>query len=178
MGESREVIDIQDLSLLKITKVKTWAIYFDYGNKHYLLHNKLCDEYEEIHELYERNINKNGFYSLNFIKSSYARSSVLNDYIKPISWKTIVYNQIDKEYFRDKLVVNGFAKSIKMGKLKIDTVQEINTVQDLINVLRKFPMDMEVRDYDFMEIEDVKIQTWHHDNYPYDKPDKDYVCIC
>lgn len=37
---------------------------------------------------------------------------------------------------------------------------------------------MEVRDYDFMEIEDVKIKTWHHDNYSYDRQDKDYVCIC
>lgn len=37
---------------------------------------------------------------------------------------------------------------------------------------------LRLRDYDFMEIEDVKIKTWHHDNYPYDKPDKDYVCIC
>ena len=54
----------------------------------------------------------------------------------------------------------------------------ISTVQDLINELHKFPTDMEVRDYDFMEIEDVKIKTWHHDNYPYDRPDKDYVCIC
>lgn len=39
----------------------------------------------------------------------------------------------------------------------------ISTVQDLINELQKFPTDMEVRDYDFMEIEDVKIKTWHHD---------------
>ena len=172
MGESPKIIDIQDLSLLKITKVKPWAIYFDYGQKHYLLHGK-SDDYESIQELYKRHLNKNGFYTLDFIKSNYGNEYVINDYIKPISWQTIVYNQIDKEYFGGKMISHGFAKSDE-----ISNKPKINTVQDLISKLQKFPMDMEVRDYDFMEIEDVKIQTWHHDNYPYDKPDKDYVCIC
>ena len=56
-------------------------------------------------------------------------------------------------------------------------VKEINTVQDLINELKKFPLEMEVRDYCFDKIEEVKIKTWTHDNYPYNLPDKDYVCI-
>lgn len=54
----------------------------------------------------------------------------------------------------------------------------INTVQDLIDELKKYPPHMEVRDYDFERINEVKIRTWKHTNYPYDKPDKDYVCIC
>ena len=56
-------------------------------------------------------------------------------------------------------------------------VKEINTVQDLINELKKFTLEMEVRDYCFDKIEEVKIKTWTHDNYPYNLPDKDYVCI-
>lgn len=32
------MINIQDVSLLKITKVKNWSILFDYDDKHYLLH--------------------------------------------------------------------------------------------------------------------------------------------
>ena len=56
-------------------------------------------------------------------------------------------------------------------------VKEINTVQDLINELKKFPLEMEVRDYCFDKIEEVKIKTWTHDNYPYNLPDKDYVCL-
>ena len=28
---------ISDLSKLKITKIKSWAIYFTYNNKHYML---------------------------------------------------------------------------------------------------------------------------------------------
>ena len=53
----------------------------------------------------------------------------------------------------------------------------INTVQDLINELEKFPRNMEIRDYDFEKIEKVCVKTWTHNNYPYDKPDKNYVCI-
>lgn len=37
---------IEDLSLLKITKIKPWAILFDYDNKHYFLHGK-NEEYDE-----------------------------------------------------------------------------------------------------------------------------------
>lgn len=37
-------------------------------------------------------------------------------------------------------------------------VKEINTVQDLINELKKFPLEMEVRDYCFDKIEEVKIK--------------------
>ena len=60
---------------------------------------------------------------------------------------------------------------------EISMVKEINTVKDLINELKKFPLEMEVRDYCFDKIEEVKIKTWTHDNYPYNLPDKDYVCI-
>ncbi len=118
MEESPKIINIQDLSLLKITKVKTRSIYFDYDRKHYLLHGTY-DDYESVHTLYEININKKGFWTLDFIKSDYARTSVLNEYIKPLSWKTIVYNQINKEYFVEKLAVHGFIKPNKIiDKLK------------------------------------------------------------
>lgn len=53
------------------------------------------------------------------------------------------------------------------------------TVKDLINALKKYPQDMPVAvwsdPHDEIEIE---IRTWTHDNYPYDKPDIDYVAIC
>lgn len=54
----------------------------------------------------------------------------------------------------------------------------IKTVGDLIKELEKFPPDMEVTDYAFMEFEEIKIKTWTHDNYLYDIPDKDVVCVC
>ena len=102
------MIDIQDLSLLKITKVREWAIFFDYGNKHYFLH-----EAEEMgepikQELFERELDSNGKYSLIPIKSIWSSEHLCFDYFKDIS-RPIVYKQIDKEYFAYKLTKRGFA---------------------------------------------------------------------
>lgn len=107
-------IEMNDLSLLEITKVKPWAIYFDYDNKHYLLHGK-ADGYESIQELYERQLDKNGNYGLIFIKNRYGRDYLVSDYIKSINQKTIVYNQIDKEYFREQLTRSGFIENENKG---------------------------------------------------------------
>lgn len=106
---------MNDLSLLEITKVKPWAIYFDYDNKHYLLHGK-ADGYESIQELYERQLDKNGNYDLIFIKSRYGRDYFDSGYIKSINRKTIVYNQIDKEYFREQLTRSGFIENENKGE--------------------------------------------------------------
>lgn len=103
-------IEMNDLSLLEITKVKPWAIYFDYDNKHYLLHGK-ADGYESIQELYERQLDKNGNYDLIFIKSRYGEDYFASNYIKSINRKTIVYNQIDKEHFREQLIRSGFVEN-------------------------------------------------------------------
>ena len=78
------MINIHDLSLLKITKIKPWAIYFDYDEKHYFLHGK-SDGYESVQELFERHLNENGFWTLEFIKSNYGNECVINDYIRPFS---------------------------------------------------------------------------------------------
>ena len=57
------------------------------------------------------------------------------------------------------------------------------TVKQLIEKLKEFPEDMPVAtwhefspsDADNPNFVDVKIVTWTHNNYPYDKPDCDYV---
>lgn len=51
------------------------------------------------------------------------------------------------------------------------------TVEELINELSKFPKEMEVVDYALDPILSVHIKTWVDNNYPYDRPDKDYVCL-
>ena len=52
------------------------------------------------------------------------------------------------------------------------------TVKDLIEKLKQFPPDMPVATgYDVFEEVHVSIKTWVHTNYPYDKPDVEYVCI-
>ena len=54
----------------------------------------------------------------------------------------------------------------------------IKTVKDLIDKLNEFPVDMPVSlDYAGGDIEEVKIETWVHSNYPYNLPDKNYVVI-
>lgn len=105
-------IEMSDLSLLQITKVKPWAIYFDYDNRHYLLHGK-ADGYESIQELYERQLDKNGNYELIFVKSRYGKDYLASGYIKSIDRKTIIYNQIDKEHFRKQLIRSGFVENGK-----------------------------------------------------------------
>lgn len=51
------------------------------------------------------------------------------------------------------------------------------TVEDLIDQLSHFPKNMEVVDYAFDDILSVHIKTWVDTNYPYNRPDKDYVCL-
>lgn len=51
------------------------------------------------------------------------------------------------------------------------------TVKELKEELSKFPEDMEVCDYEYDVFESVHYQTWKDSNYPYNRPDKKYVCI-
>lgn len=107
------IIDIQDLSLLKVTRVKDWAICFDYDDRHYLLHGASEMGEGSWQDLYERELNENGRYKLTFIThSNYGSEYVANDYIKRQNGKTIVYSLIDKEYFAYKLTKRGFATGI------------------------------------------------------------------
>ena len=99
---------IEDLSLLKITRIKPWAILFDYDNKHYFLHGK-NEEYDEYQELYERSLDKNGNYTLKFIKGRLGAENIKSVYIKNLYGKSMVYSQIDKEFFVKQLVRYGFA---------------------------------------------------------------------
>ncbi len=107
------IIDIQDLSLLKITRVRDWAICFDYDDKHYLLHGTSEMGEGSWQDLYERELNEHGRYKLTFIiHSNYGSEYVANDYIKRQSGKTIVYSLIDKHIFAYKLTKRGFATGI------------------------------------------------------------------
>lgn len=125
------MINIQNVSLLKITKVKNWSILFDYDSKHYLLHG--VEEYGEPdrQELYERNLNQNGKYDLEYQGTCYGTAYVSRDYIKSKNRKTIVYNQIDKDFFAYKLTKRGFAKGIMEDKVNYEN-DRINKIQKQI----------------------------------------------
>ena len=107
------MLGIKNLTLLKITKVKPWEIFFDYNNKHYFLHGK-NEEYEEFQELYERYLDKNGNYTLEFIKGCSETEDVKSIYIKNAYGKSIVYSQIDKDFFVKQLMKYGFVKTINI----------------------------------------------------------------
>lgn len=60
---------------------------------------------------------------------------------------------------------------------KDNNIGERLNVGELIEILQQFPKEMGVVDGDFFGIVGAKIRTWHHNNYPYDKPDTDYVML-
>lgn len=52
------------------------------------------------------------------------------------------------------------------------------TVKDMIEKLKQFPEDMSIAvGYDVFDEIRIYIKTWSHTNYPYDRPDFQYVCI-
>ena len=50
-------------------------------------------------------------------------------------------------------------------------------VGQLIDNLSKYDKSLEVYDCSGYEVEGVEKTTWSHNNYPYDKPDKEIVRI-
>ena len=110
----KEKIIIKDLSLLKITKVRIddlygFNIFFNYDNKHYLLHT--YRDWDLISFLYEKNFYEDGSYDLKTLNHSY--NDMLTDYLldykgEPWDEKRPPYKQIDKEHFVNALVEKGF----------------------------------------------------------------------
>ena len=76
---------------IRITKVKPFAIFFDYADKKYLLHLSSTD-CEKAFTLFERKMGLNGMFELERIAGTFSYHS-LNDYIED-SYKG-VYNQLD-----------------------------------------------------------------------------------
>lgn len=143
------MLDIQDLSKLKITKVKNWAIYFTYDDEKYLLHGS-CSDYEYGLHLYKRiPINECGKYKLDFIDGALATSDYIkNKYIKFFG-KCLCYKKIDKEYFVNKLTWDGFCtscfdKEINERKEAIqDHYKAIKQLEEQIQNIRRDIKDIE-----------------------------------
>lgn len=135
------MIDIKDLSLLKIKKVKKWVIFFDYDNKHYFIHGNYEFGEGSWQELYERELNCCGKYNLKRMATICSTDRVADDYIKKQKGNTIVYSQVDKKYFAYKLTKRGFATgimecSVKRNQNKIQKVKtQIQKYKDKIREL-------------------------------------------
>ena len=137
------MLSITDLSLLKITKVKDWAICFDYDGRHFLIHGTSELGEGSGQDFYERILDENGHYELKHIKSKWFEDEyVAHDYIKRQNGKTIVYKNIDKEYFVYKLTKRGFATGIMEEKVKEETKhitkveKQIKKYEEQIRLLR------------------------------------------
>lgn len=136
------MINITNLSLLKITRVRPWSILFNYGDKHYLIHGSYEMGEGSWQELYERELDANGKYNLLRLKTVNGDDNVKQDYIKRQRGNTIVYRNIDKEYFAYKLTKRGFATGNMESKVKeeqkhIDRVEkQIKKYEEKIRQLR------------------------------------------
>lgn len=137
------LLDIQDLTLLKITYVKEWQIRFDYGDVHYLLHGTEELGEPDRQELYKRTVFQDGKYDLYHIATHYGSENVCNDYIRIRNkskkvfgyYDKIVYGHIDKEFFAYKLTKRGFASGIMENKVKEES-QRISKIQKQIMELQ------------------------------------------
>lgn len=82
-------------------------------------------------ELYERELDANGKYNLLHLKTVNGDDDVKQDYIERQRGNTIVYKNIDKEYFAYKLTKRGFATGIMENKVK-EEQRHINKVEKQI----------------------------------------------
>lgn len=96
---------IEDLDLLQVYRVKDWAVYFKYSNKYYLLHTRIDSE-RSLFTLYEKKVNSNGEYELNYLYTSHSSLSI-NDLIRYL-YNGSVYSQLDKKYFNNQLLKYDF----------------------------------------------------------------------
>lgn len=127
-----EKLNITDLNLLKITRVRNWSISFDYDNKHYLLHGTSELDGGSWSELFEKTYDEKGKYHLEQIGATRSSEYVINDYLKKQKGKTIVYSQIDKEFFAFQLTYRKLATGIMEEKVK-DVEKEQEKIQKKIN---------------------------------------------
>lgn len=150
------MLDIQDLSLLKITCVKELEIRFDYDDIHYLLHGIGESGEPDRQDFYKRTIFQDGKYELSYITTTYGSENVRNDYIRINNknkdefgyYDKIVYSHIDKEFFAYKLTKRGFATGIMENKVKEES-KRISKIQGQIMELQDqiYELRQQINDY-------------------------------
>lgn len=154
MSDKLQIVDIKKL---KITKVKSWAIYFDYDGEKYLFHES-TDDYETSHTLYRRmDMNGKGKYKLEYMKCGGITNCGLKyAYLDRNRPKNGAYNTTKlKEYFCKKMTYNDFfcglyVEEIDRIKWSIKVMnnaiakheKEIQEYRDEINKLRNFEREV------------------------------------
>lgn len=125
-----EILTITDLTKLKFTKVKSWKVYFDYEDQHYML---LDDSDEDAHlSLYRRKID-NGKVTVIWLNGKVTSLKVYS-IIKDISKRqptNLVYTNIDREYFVKKMVELGFTKGLFEKEYENKQNQELKIKEEI-----------------------------------------------
>ena len=116
-------IDIQDASLLKVTKVRKWVVCFSYAAKGYMLHLYGDDSSNNI-ALYERSVDRTGRWELKYINSERFYNSTIDGLVGWQPGKTIVYKLIDKKYFALKLTELGFATGVMEQEVAFNSIMK------------------------------------------------------
>lgn len=112
-------LNIKDLKLFKVTKIKPWAIYFTYDNERYLLHGRSCD-YEYDVTLYKR-IYEKGKFRLKHLKSEISDTDqIMYNFLPHDRRKNIIYKHIDNKKFIKKLSYKGFCRSVFDDEIEED----------------------------------------------------------
>ena len=117
------MLEIKDISKLKITKYKQWAFHFNYDGKKYLLH---YSESDCVHRtsLWEKIMNENHSFRLDYICGEFG------DYVKDCgTFIPNVYSHSDKvglvKYLtRHKFVKSDFGKEIESDDKKISKLRK------------------------------------------------------
>ncbi len=127
------MLEIKDVKLMKITKVKPWAIYFTYDNERYLLHES-SEAYDTVIRLYKRELNKFGNYKLEFIIGSPYCDFFSKDYLGR-NGSSIPYCQIDLDLFckrmtRDKFFCGAYEKDIEEMRERVGFIIEDNQLHE------------------------------------------------
>lgn len=127
-------LNITSLDKLQITKVKPWCINFKYDNTKYFLRSD-SDE-DCVMQLYRREPAGKDKYT-NTLMSSVISCISLNSLIKSVGNKnTLVYSQIDKEYFVKKLTELGLVEGIYDDKYQ-RYIKSREDIENQITELRK-----------------------------------------
>lgn len=96
---------IDDLSKLKVTKVKPFCIFFEYDGTKYMLHES-SDGFDASVTLYKRDVSDKGYWELEPICSKF-HSLEVDEYIRGYK-KGFAYNHTRKDIFVKRLLAEGF----------------------------------------------------------------------
>lgn len=132
----RQLIDITDSKLIKITKVKSYAIYFNYNGDRYLLHNSANDDCDTTTLYLREPIGNCGKFKLVVLSSKYGNSIPVIRYKgkrkTPKNSKSPAYSLVDVEKFIWDMAWNEFFT----GKYGVEVAKRKDKLRETENAIK------------------------------------------